>query len=112
MVEQGSRICHLEKSLSSLKNENSTLKSKGEDLESRSRRNNIKIIDIPEPEDRGKPTELFEALIPKLLGEDNFQSKVVIERAHRTLQPLPPEGTKPCAIIASVHFCREKELIL
>lgn len=112
VVEQENHISHLKKVLSSLKNENSAFKSKVDDLEGRSRRNNIKIIGIPELEERGKPTDFVEVLILKLLGEDNFQSKVVIERAHRTLQPLPPEGTKPCAIIASVHFCREKELIL
>lgn len=96
----------------SLKNENSALKLKVDDLEGRSRRNNIKIIGIPELEEGGKPTEFVEALIPKLLGEDNFQSAVIVDRAHRTLRPPPLEGSKPRAIIARVHFYREKELIL
>ncbi|KAM9336985.1 uncharacterized protein ABDE67_020023 [Symphorus nematophorus] len=112
VLDQENRLSGLEKAVSDLKKENSALKLKVDDLEGRSRRNNIKIIGIPEQEEGGKPTEFVEALIPKLLGEDNFQSSVVIDRAHRTLRPPPPEGARPRAIIARVHFYREKELIL
>lgn len=112
MSEQDSRISSLEKAFSSLKDDNNALKLKVDDLEGRSRRNNIKIIGIPEQEEGGNPTEFVEALIPKLLGEDNFRSPVVVDRAHRTLQPRPPAGAKPRAIIARIHFYREKELIL
>lgn len=112
LSEQDGRICSLEKTVSSLKDENHTLKLKLDDLEGRSRRNNIKIIGIPEQEEGGNPTEFVEALIPKLLGEENFHSSVIIDRAHRTLQPCPPAGAKPRAIIARGHFYREKELIL
>ncbi|KAJ8348917.1 hypothetical protein SKAU_G00275060 [Synaphobranchus kaupii] len=90
----------------SLKKENNMLKLKVDDLEGRSRRNNIKIVGIPEREEGNKPAEFIAALIPKLLGEDNFQS-VIIDRAHRTLRSTPPEGAKPRAIIARVHFFRE-----
>lgn len=68
VLEQDNRISCLEKAFSSLKDENNTLKLKVDDLEGRSRRNNIKIIGIPEQEEAGKPTEFVEALIPKLLG--------------------------------------------
>lgn len=112
MQEQESRISFLEKSFPGLKDENSVLKLKVEDLEGQSRRNNIKIIGIPELEEGGKPTEFIETLIPKLLGDDNFQSKVIIDRAHWILRPPSPEGARPRAIIARVHFYREKELIL
>lgn len=80
VLEQESRISCLEKSLSNLKNENSAL------------RPHIKIMGIPELEERGKTTKFIKALIPKLLGEDNFQAKVIIDRAHRTLLPPPPDG--------------------
>ena len=49
---------------------------------------------IPKLEDGGKPTEFVEALILKLLGEDNFQSKVIIDWVHWTQWLPPPEGTK------------------
>lgn len=51
-------------------------------------------------------------LIPKLLGAENFDKPVVIDRAHRTLQPKPAEGPKPRTIIARVHFAQDKEKIL
>lgn len=109
MLKQETRISVLEKEFSSLKSENATLKLKMEDLECRSRRNNIKIIGIPEQEEGNKPTDFIQALIPKLLGEDNFKSSVIIDRAHRTLRPPLPAGAKPQAIIARVHLYWEKE---
>ena len=83
-----------------------------DDLEGRSRHNNIKIIGIPEQEEGGKPTEFIEALIPKLFSKDSFQSPVVIDQAHRTLRPPPTAGAKAHAIITRIDFYREKELIL
>lgn len=112
VLDHESRITCLEKTVSGLKDENNALKLKVDDLEGRSRRNNIKIIGIPEHEEGGNPTDFVEALLPKLFGEDNFQSPVVIDRAHRVLRPPPAAGAKPRAIIARVHFFREKERIL
>uniref|UniRef100_A0A8C9YHW0 L1 transposable element RRM domain-containing protein n=1 Tax=Sander lucioperca TaxID=283035 RepID=A0A8C9YHW0_SANLU len=112
VLDHENRMTCLEKTVASLKDENDALKLKVDDLEGRSRRNNIKIIGIPEQEEGGKPTEFVEALIPKLFSDDGFQSPVVIDRAHRTLRPPPTVGAKPRAIIARVHFYREKELIL
>lgn len=51
-------------------------------------------------------------LILKLLGDVNFAKPVVIDRAHRVQQPQPPEGSRPCMIIARVHRTQEKEKIL
>lgn len=108
IVDQDNCIHCLEKAVSSLKNENDALKLK----EGRSRRNNIKIVGIPEQEEGGKPTEFIEALIPQLLEKENFQSPVVINRVHQILRLPPPGGAKPRAFIDWVHFYWEKELIL
>lgn len=51
----------------------------------------------------------FEALIPKLLGEDNFQSSVV---HHRTLRLPSLAGARCHTVIAQVQFYQEEELIL
>lgn len=98
--------------VSGLKEDNNALKLKVDDLEGRSRRNNIKIIGLHEHEEGGNPTEFVEALIPKLLGNGSFRSPVVIDRPHRTLRPPPTAGANPRTIIARVHFYRDKELIL
>lgn len=57
MLDHEGCITCLEKTVSDLKDENNSLKLKMDDLEGRSRRNNIKIIGIPENEEGGKPTE-------------------------------------------------------
>lgn len=111
-AEQEQRIVNVEKSLADLEKENKDLRSKLSDLEGRSRRNNIKIVGIPEGEEKGRPTDFVSHRIPKLLGAENFDKPVVIDRAHHTLQPKPADGAKPRTIIARVHLAQEKEKIL
>lgn len=106
------RIRAVETSVTELQVENKKLRAKLSDLEGRSRRNNIRILGIPEGEEKGRPTEFVSDLIPKLLGDDNFTKPVVIDRAHRIQQPKPPEGSRPRMIIARVHLTQEKEKIL
>ena len=90
----------LEKSLSSLENENSTLKSKVKDLENHSCRNNFKIIGIPELEDRGKP---WNFLVRTTSGLRWLSTGRTGPRDHHLQREPSP---------APVHFYWEKELIL
>ena len=106
------RISAVETSVAELRQENKMLRAKLSDLEGRSRRNNIRIVGVPEGEERGRPTEFVSNLIPKLLGDDNFTKPVVIDRAHRVQRPKPPEGSRPRMIITRVHLTQEKEKIL
>ncbi|XP_030266512.1 NACHT, LRR and PYD domains-containing protein 1-like [Sparus aurata] len=55
VLDHESRITCLEKAVSGLKDENNALRLKVDDLEGRSRRNNIKIIGIPEQEEGAEP---------------------------------------------------------
>ncbi|KAL7879887.1 hypothetical protein SRHO_G00021410 [Serrasalmus rhombeus] len=48
----------------------------------------------------------------RLLGATHFAEPLIIDLAHRVLQPKPPEGAKPSTIIARVHFYTEKKRIL
>lgn len=106
------RIRAVETSVAELQEENKRLRAKLSDLAGRSRRNNIRILGIPDGEKKGRPTEFVSNLIPKLLSDDNFAKPVVIDRAHRVQQPKPPEGSRPRMIIARVHLTQEKEKIL
>lgn len=106
------RLCSLEVTLTDLQKTNKALRVKVNDLEGRSQCNNIKIIGIPEGEEKGRPTEFDAALIPKLLGETHFQGQLVIDRAHHALKPRPSDGERTRIIIARVHFFQKKELIL
>lgn len=102
----------VEKTMNNLKVENTRLQAKVNDLEGRSRHNNIKIVGIPEREEKGTPTEFISALIPKLLGESHFQKPVIIDCAHRTQQPKTAEGARPHTFIARVHHYLEKEMMI
>lgn len=106
------RLAVMEKTMGKLQTENTRLRAKTNDLEGRSRRNNIKIVGIPEGEEKGRPTEFISAIFPTLLGESHFPKPVVIDRAHRTLQPKPAEGARPRTFIARVHHYQEKETIM
>lgn len=111
-AEQERRVMNMEASLAELRQQNKGLHSKVLDSEGRSRRNNIKIVGIPEGEEKGRPTDFVSQLIPKLLGAENFDEPVMIDRAHRTLQPKPAEGARPRTIVARVHLPQEKGKIL
>ncbi|KAK7882765.1 hypothetical protein WMY93_028939 [Mugilogobius chulae] len=56
-VNHEQRIKVMETSLEELRQQNKTLRSKLSDLEGRSRRNNLKIVGIPEGEEKGRPTD-------------------------------------------------------
>lgn len=56
-AEQERRVMNMEASLAELRQQNKALHSKVLDLEGRSRRNNIKIVGIPEGEEKGRPTD-------------------------------------------------------
>ena len=111
-LDHEQRIHAVETSVTELQQGNKNLRAKLCDLESRSRCQNIKIVGIPEGEENGSPTEFVSNLIPKLLRDYNFTKPVVTNRAHRTQQPKPSEGSHPRTIIARVHLAQEKENIL
>uniref|UniRef100_H3AVT7 L1 transposable element RRM domain-containing protein n=1 Tax=Latimeria chalumnae TaxID=7897 RepID=H3AVT7_LATCH len=84
-----------------------------QDLESRSRRNNIRVIGIPEGvEGSGLsgPTLLLTVLRECLsLGE---MESIEVERAHCTLGPRPPLDQRPRPIIARLLRFQDRERIL
>lgn len=84
VLEQDNRVSCLGKAVSFLKNENNVLRLKVDDLEGQSCHNNFKIVSIPEQEGGRKPVEFIKTFMLQLLGKENFQTLVVINRA---LQP-------------------------
>uniref|UniRef100_H3ABH4 L1 transposable element RRM domain-containing protein n=1 Tax=Latimeria chalumnae TaxID=7897 RepID=H3ABH4_LATCH len=84
-----------------------------QDLENRSRRNNIRVIGVPEGvEGNGLsgPTLLLSILWECLpLGE---MDSIEVERAHRTLGPRPPPDQHPRPIITRLLRFQDRERIL
>ena len=106
--DHDARLQSMETAINKLQKENTFLRTKTNDLEGRLRRNNVKFVGIPEGEEKGNPTDFVSALIPKLLGEAHFSKPVIIDRAHRSLQPKPAEGAsgpsaRPLTVITRVH---------
>ena len=93
------RIRTLETKLIALADSNNKLLAKTRDLESRSRRNNIRIIGLPESIEGPAPTMFFSKLLVELLGEEILESPPELDRAHRALTakpqpaPLPDQGS-------------------
>ncbi|KAI4790022.1 hypothetical protein KUCAC02_034878 [Chaenocephalus aceratus] len=59
------------------------------DLESRSRRNNIRIVGLPESIEGPPPSTFFPKLLMEVLGKGVLDSSPECDRAHRSLTDKP-----------------------
>ena len=84
------------------------LKDKTDDLENRSRRSNIRIVNVPEQAEGRDAVGFLEKFIPQILGMDNFTSPVTLERAHR----IGRKSDRPRPLIAKFLNFRDKEKVL
>lgn len=106
------RISALEAKVKVLADSNNKLLMRTSDLDSRSRRNNIRIIGLPESLEGPTPTTFFSKLLVELLGEGILVSPPELDRAHRALVARPPQGARPRPVIIRVHRYRIKDLII
>lgn len=104
------RLEELEKLHGALASQCKQQEAKLDDLEARSRRQNIRIVGIKEKTENGRPTEFVSMLLPKLLGEENFKLPIEVDRAHRSLAPAVDGKSR--AFIARIHHYQVKEQVL
>lgn len=106
------RVVSLERAVEQLSAANKQLTDKMEDLESRSRRCNLRVIGIPEGAEGADPVAYMSKFFADVLGADVFQSPPLLDRAHR-IGPKPPnpnaEGLKPRVVIVRFHYYQDKE---
>lgn len=107
--DHGGRIVELEATVSMLTKRAAGLEDKYEDLEARSRRNNIRLLGVPEGVEGPRPTDFIAQLLQDLLG---LNETPLLDRAHRTLREKPKEGEPPRPILARIHFFHVRSLIL
>lgn len=81
-------------------------------LESFLRRQNIRILGVKEGAEKGRTLDFVSELIPKLLGDDKFTDKVIVDRAHRAPGPKPAEGGRPQPFIVRLHYYQTRERIV
>ncbi len=95
-----------------LENTVKTLTDKVDDLECRSRRNNVRLVGLPEKAE-GQDTAVFlEKWLPEALGLE-LREAPVIERVHR-IRTLPSNSStgRPRTLIMKVLNFRDKERVL
>lgn len=96
-----------------LREENTYLRKKITDLEARSRRNNIRILGLPEGVESNQPlTRFFSNLLQEVLGVELLPSAPELDRAHRALIQRPAAGGRPRAVIICVNKFQVKDLII
>ncbi|KAL6481133.1 hypothetical protein MHYP_G00092130 [Metynnis hypsauchen] len=104
------KTTQLEKSVSFLMRQELNLAAKCDDLESRLRRNNIRIHGIPEGSEKKDVIGFISNFLCSTLRIPD--SEIRIERAHRSLLPKPRENAPPRGIIVRFVDCRMKDRII
>uniref|UniRef100_A0A3Q2CBP8 L1 transposable element RRM domain-containing protein n=1 Tax=Cyprinodon variegatus TaxID=28743 RepID=A0A3Q2CBP8_CYPVA len=81
------------------------------DLESRSRRNNVRVFGVPEGTEGNSTTQYIETFLRSQLQlPEDLDLK--IQRAHRTLATKPPPDSPPRAIIVNfLEFSTKKKIL-
>lgn len=112
LTDVDGRVTSLESTCSALLKDNERMRFKLEDLENRSRRNNVRVIGIPEGTEGNHPSAFIEALLLEVFGEQSFTRKPQVDRAHRSLAPPPKPNQAPRPFIVRMHHYQMRELIL
>lgn len=118
LTDHSDRITHLEQEVSNLHSklssateENIALKANVEDLVSRSKRQNIRVLGLPEDVEGKDPRQFMTDFFAEVLG-DILTAPPVLDRAHRSLRPKPRQGQNPRPFIVRFHRYVEKETVL
>lgn len=102
----------LDKTVLHLRKQNDYLLEKVDQLENYSRRNNIRIINLPEGCEGTNPVKFFTDWLPSALGPDTFSDLITTERAHRALFPRTPPDKKPRPVIIRFLKYQDRERVL
>lgn len=86
------RVAELETKCEALSKSNMVLVFKTEDLESRSRRQNLRVLGVPENIKGPQATLFMSEFFVELLGIDNSRAAPLLNIAQRSLAPKPKPG--------------------
>lgn len=103
------QVASLELRLTQVENKQVTMAEQIDDAENRSRRDNIRILNLKEGTEGDHPLEFFESWLPTLLGLSAAKGRIKLDRAHRT---AGPRGDRPRPVIIKLHNSRDKPRIL
>lgn len=106
------RLTTLEATCAELEVSNAKLKAKASDLESRSRRANVRLIGLPESIEGPRPTTFLSTLLQKVMGEEVLPKPPKLDRAHRMPFTRPKSTEKPRTVIMCFHSFQTKERVM
>ena len=106
-------VTELQVKIKSLEGKNKTLEEKVLDLEARSRRSNVRLVNLPEGAEGSDACGFLESWIPEALDLMPLRAKLTIERAHR-LGPRRDHTTKsaPRTLIMKFLNYKDKEAVM
>lgn len=108
-TDQSGRVTELEATVSILTAKVKHLDDRYEDLEGRSRRNNIRLVGLPEGLEGPRPTDFIAQLLKEILQLDE---EPLLDRAHRILRDKPKEGAAPRPFVVRIHYFHIRNKIL
>uniref|UniRef100_A0A671L470 L1 transposable element RRM domain-containing protein n=1 Tax=Sinocyclocheilus anshuiensis TaxID=1608454 RepID=A0A671L470_9TELE len=118
LTDHSGRITELEIEVNSLKAKltaaadlKATLGSAVDDLVSRSKRQNLRVVGFPEGIEGRKPREFITDFFFKS-AKDVLSAPPEIDHAHRSLVPKPRQGDRPRPFIVRFHRFLDKDTVL
>lgn len=113
------RVGELEDSIPLIKKDTHLIKTQTrdqnqrmEEMENRQRRNNVRILGLPEQEEGQSAVTFFEKWLMDIFGVEGFSKTFAIERAHRIRSRAPSTGDRPRPIIIRLLNCQDRDNIL
>lgn len=110
--DHSDRIVALETLCQTLTKDHKQLQDKYTDMENRGRRRNIRIVGLAERIESNNAVSFVAKFLAEVLGADNFDRTIVIDRAHRINSRVPRKDGRPRVLIARLHYYTDKEKIM
>lgn len=111
--ENFERLNSAEATIKTLQVANQELLDRVDDLENRSRRSNLRVVNIPEGSENGKdPVKFMEELLMECMGPGVFTEPPELERAHRSVATAPARGRPARAFVVGFRRFQQKEATL
>lgn len=104
------RVSALEQAQDSHKDSAISLQLHLEEIEDRSRRNNLRLRGIPEAVGSDQLAETVKEIFRTALDESG--TEIELNRVHRTLGPRPSDPSNPRDVVCRLHRYLQKEAIL
>ncbi|RXN18054.1 transcription factor 25 [Labeo rohita] len=83
-----------------------------DDLENRGRGCNLRLVGLPEGTEGSDPVHFFEKWLPDYLKIATKAGRIKLDRAHRSLAPLPGPAQRPSPVIIKFHNFTDKQRVL